>query len=111
LTLFNQLRQRKLSKLKIINISNKAAKEINSLIEKKKISNEYSLRVGIRGAGCSGARHFLAFDKKKSSDDQQKINGIQVVYEKKQALYLAGYRIEFEENEKERGFFFAMEQP
>ncbi len=79
-------------------------------MDKKSIGPEYSLRVGIRGQGCAGVRHFLAFDKPKSSDDISEINGVQVVFDKKQALYLAGYRIDYEDGEEERGFFFSNEK-
>ncbi len=77
------------------------------MMEKKNVPKEYSLRIGVRGAGCMGVRHFLAFDKKKTSDDSSTIKGIPVIYEKKQALYLAGYKIEFEDSNEEKGFFFS----
>ncbi len=79
------------------------------MMEKKDIPTGYKLRVGIRGQGCSGVRHFLAFDKPKDSDDIIEFDGLEVIYDKKQALYLAGFKIDFEDRGEERGFFFDKE--
>ena len=78
-------------------------------MKKKEVPSDYKLRVGVRGQGCSGIKHFLAFDKKKPSDDILEINGLEVVFDKKQALYLAGCKVDYEDKGEEKGFFFDQE--
>lgn len=90
-----------------IEITPKAAEEIKSILTKKGIPPDYFLRVGVRGGGgCGGASFFLGFDKQKDGDDCYTIEGIKVLIEKRQLLYLIGVKLDFEERKDERGFVF-----
>ena len=72
----------------------------------KNVPDEYLLRVGIKGAGCAGISYLLGFDKKKSSDDVMNSNGLDILIEKKHAIYLAGMKVDFQDDTEEKGFIF-----
>ena len=89
-----------------INISNKALGEIKNIMTNKNIPEGYGLRIGVRGAGCAGVRQYLGFDKIKEKDDNFNINGVEVYVEKKDALYLIGLELDFQDDADARGFVF-----
>jgi iron-sulfur cluster assembly protein len=92
--------------LVLVNITDKAVEAINGIRAKKSIPAEYSLRIGIKGAGCAGVSYLLGFDKPKQNDDRISIKGLDVLVEKKHALYLAGLTVDYQSIEGEEGFTF-----
>jgi iron-sulfur cluster assembly protein len=90
----------------LLEITDEAAKAIHDIRTNKGIPEEYDLRVGIKGAGCAGVSFLLGFDKKKSSDDLMVINGINVLVDKKHAIYLAGVRVDYQNTNEATGFSF-----
>ena len=91
-----------------ISITEKAFKEINIILDDKEIPGDYGLRVGIKGAGCSGVGFLLGFDKKKDSDKEYDIEGLKVYIDKKHMLYVVGLQIDYYEGEDAAGFSFIM---
>ncbi|MDN4166517.1 iron-sulfur cluster assembly accessory protein [Cytophagales bacterium LB-30] len=90
-----------------ISISAAAQQEIKKIMASKGIPSDYSLRVGVKGGGgCGGAQFLLGFDKPKEGDTQFNINGIEVLIEKKQTMYLVGLEVDFVEDADARGFTF-----
>ncbi len=89
-----------------INISPEALGEIKNIMKNKNIPAGYGLRIGVRGAGCAGVRQYLGFDKKKDRDDQFDIEGIEVYIDKKDALYLVGLQLDFQNDTESKGFVF-----
>ena len=53
--------------IKEIKFTDKALKQINSLLSKK--DNKSYFRIAIKGGGCSGFQYDFSFDKKKNNDD------------------------------------------
>ena len=90
----------------LIEISDEAARAIQDIRDNKGIPEEYDLRVGIKGAGCAGVSFLLGFDKPKTSDDQLVVNGINVLVDKKHAIYLAGVRVDYQNTKDATGFSF-----
>jgi len=89
--------------LQPVTITNVAANEIRYIMQNK----GYALRVIAEGtSGCGGARYRLGFDKLREGDQQYVVQGIPVVYEKRQLIFLLGLEIDFEERATERGFVF-----
>jgi iron-sulfur cluster assembly protein len=87
-------------------ITPKALSSIKALMEQKNISSEeYGLRVGMRGGGCGGASFLLGFDKAKDNDEAYMADDLPVFIEKKHVMYVLGLEIDFEEGE-ESGFTF-----
>ncbi len=76
------------------------------MVHKNQSTEEYGLRVGIKGGGCSGASFLLGFDTPNTADDVYSIDGINVFIEKKHLMYVLGMEIDFEETEDGAGFVF-----
>lgn len=71
----------------------------------KGIPADYGLRVATQGMGC-GVGFKLGFDKKKETDEEYNVQGIQVLIQKREILFLAGKKIEFYDEADGRGFVF-----
>jgi iron-sulfur cluster assembly protein len=90
-----------------IEITPKASEEIKNIMSNKGIPKDYALRIGVKGGGgCGGASYFLGFDKKKETDEVYNIEGIEILLEKRQLMYLLDLKLDFEDRETERGFTF-----
>lgn len=89
-----------------VRISDKAIREVKTIMERKAIPEAYGLRIGIRGAGCAGISYMVGFDIKKDSDLSFEKEGIMVLIEKKHVMYLVGVELDFYDGTDERGFTF-----
>ena len=89
-----------------VNISDRAIKEVISIMDSKSIPEEYGLRVGIKGAGCAGISYLVGFDTKKDSDVTFEKEGVTILVEKKHVMYLVGIELDFYEGADTRGFTF-----
>ncbi len=83
-----------------------AVKELEKIRETQGIPEEYGLRVGVKGGGCSGFSYILGFDEKKENDDIYQISGIKVLMQKAHAIYLLGIEIDWQDGLNNRGFSF-----
>jgi iron-sulfur cluster assembly protein len=83
-----------------------AVKELFKLKDQQEISDDYGLRVGVEGGGCSGMNYILGFDQRKDGDQEYYINDIKVFMHKAHGLYLAGMQIDFQDGLNARGFTF-----
>lgn len=89
-----------------ITISERAAQEINQIIQNKDIPDGYGLRVGVKGGGCSGMSYILGFDKMREHDVAYTIEDISVYIDKRQGLYLFGTVVDYQDGLNARGFTF-----
>lgn len=78
----------------------------NTMIDQQEISDDFGLRVGVEGGGCSGMSYILGFDQKKDGDNEYEIEGIRIFMNKAHGLYLAGMEIDFKSGLDARGFTF-----
>jgi iron-sulfur cluster assembly protein len=83
-----------------------AIKELNKLKDQQEISDDFGLRIGVEGGGCSGMSYILGFDQKKEGDSEYSISGIRVFMNKAHGLYLAGMEVDFRNGLDARGFTF-----
>jgi iron-sulfur cluster assembly protein len=83
-----------------------AVKELFKLKDQQEIGDDYGLRVGVEGGGCSGMTYILGFDQPKEGDKEYYIEGIKVFMHKAHGLYLAGMQIDFQDGLNARGFTF-----
>ena len=83
-----------------------AVKELFKLKDQQELSDDFGLRVGVEGGGCSGMNYVLGFDQKKDGDQEFMINDIKVYMHKAHGLYLAGMQIDFQDGLNARGFTF-----
>lgn len=69
--------------------------------------NEYFVRVGVQGGGCSGLMYHLDIDHDMSEDDKLfEDNGVRVVVDKKSMLYLVGTELQHSGGLNGKGFQF-----
>ncbi len=83
-----------------------AVKELTKLKSQQEIGDDFGLRVGVEGGGCSGMNYILGFDQKKDGDQEYYINDIKVFMHKAHGLYLVGMQIDFQDGLNARGFTF-----
>ncbi|EOR92585.1 putative iron binding protein from the HesB_IscA_SufA family [Arcticibacter svalbardensis MN12-7] len=83
-----------------------ATKELKKIQQQQELNNEFGLRIGVEGGGCSGMTYILGFDQKKDGDQEFLHNGIKVYMNKAHGLYLAGMQIDFQDGLNSRGFTF-----
>jgi len=89
-------------------LTEEAAKEVKRIIEDQKLEEGTLLRVGVTGGGCSGFSYALGFDKNydEKVDSKHQHHGVEVVVDKKSALYLDGTTVDFYSGIDKRGFTF-----
>jgi iron-sulfur cluster assembly protein len=83
-----------------------AVKELKKLKDQQELGDDFGLRVGVEGGGCSGMNYILGFDQKKDGDQEYYIDGIKVYMHKAHGLYLVGMQINFQDGLNARGFTF-----
>jgi iron-sulfur cluster assembly protein len=89
-----------------VTITTGALKELKNIREQQELGDEYALRIGVKGGGCSGFSYILGFDVQKEKDQIFEIGGLKVVMEKSHAIYLIGMEIDWVEGLDNRGFSF-----
>lgn len=89
-----------------VTLTEGALKELKKLIDQQEITNDFGLRVGVEGGGCSGMSYILGFDQKKDGDTEYEVNGLRLFMNKAHGMYLAGMEIDFKNGLDARGFIF-----
>ncbi|MFD2248254.1 HesB/IscA family protein [Pontibacter ruber] len=89
-----------------ITLTERALVEVRNIMQEKNVPAEYGLRVGVQGGGCSGMSYLLGFDKVKDSDEVFNINGLNLIMDKKHAMYVLGMEVDFQDGLNARGFVF-----
>lgn len=91
-----------------ITITEKAIREVKSIMVQNNIPENYGLRVGVRGGGCSGLTYSLGFDSDiRESDAVLDIDGIKLIVDNKSLFYLTGTQLDFSDGLNGRGFVFS----
>jgi iron-sulfur cluster assembly accessory protein len=83
-----------------------ALDEIKRLQQEPGFDNSLSLRVGVKGGGCSGLSYVLGFDAKKEGDQEYEFEGVSFIMEKAHEMYLFGMEIDWQNGLNNRGFTF-----
>ncbi|PWJ59488.1 iron-sulfur cluster assembly protein [Dyadobacter jejuensis] len=82
----------------------------NKIIELRKAdghADDYQIRVGVLGGGCSGLTYNLEFNSDSLPTDMVfEDKGIKIIVDKKSILYLAGTNLEFSDGLNGKGFQF-----
>jgi iron-sulfur cluster assembly protein len=90
-----------------IKITEKAVKEIKKIIEDNKIPENYGLRVGVKGGGCSGLTYTMNFDESgREGDTLIEQDSIKLFVDGKSLFYLSGTELDFSDGLNGRGFIF-----
>lgn len=81
--------------------------EVRRLMNEEGFDTTQSLRVGVKGGGCSGMTYVLGFDKPEAEDEHFSIGGIPCVMNKSHQLYLYGMEVDWQGGLNSRGFTFS----
>ncbi|MBK8701017.1 MAG: iron-sulfur cluster assembly accessory protein [Saprospiraceae bacterium] len=89
-----------------IQLTEGAIIQLKRIMDEQKVPNDYGLRVGVKGGGCSGFSYVLGFDVQKEKDEVYEVAGFRVLMEKAHAIYLLGMEIDWIDGLNNRGFMF-----
>ena len=89
-----------------VNFTNNAVEEIKRLMAEEGFDSTKSLRVGVKGGGCSGLTYILGFDEKHDNDEEYEIDGVKFIINKSHGIYLMGMEIDWQGGLNSRGFTF-----
>ncbi len=89
-----------------ITLTKGAIEQLNQIRISESIPDDYGLRIGVKGGGCSGFSYVLGFDMLQDQDDVFEISGIRVIMNKAHAIYLLGMQVDFVQGLENRGFTF-----
>lgn len=91
----------------MILVTDKAKKEIGSLLMAEGKSTDNNIRVSVKGGGCSGLMYDLSFDPSvEESDEVFEDKGVKILVDKKSLLYLLGTTLDFSDGLNGKGFQF-----
>jgi len=90
----------------VISLSEAAVKEVKRLMDAPDFEREQSLRIGVKGGGCSGLSYVLGFGRQEADDEVYDIEGIPVLMKKAHSIYLFGMQVDFQGGLNARGFIF-----
>ena len=91
----------------MITVTDKARERIGLLRNEEGLSNEYQIRVSVKGGGCSGLMYDLNFDNKTvDTDEVFEDNDVKIIVDKKSLLYLLGTKLDFSDGLNGKGFQF-----
>ena len=89
-----------------VTLTEGAKKEIIKLMSQQELGEEFGLRLGVEGGGCSGMNYILGFDQMQAGDSEYEIDNIKVFMNKAHGLYLVGMEVDFQNGLNSRGFVF-----
>ena len=89
-----------------LTLSEKATKELKYLLKLKKLDDNFGVRIGVRGGGCSGYTYNLEFGLQHKGDVKMEKNGILVFTDPKSVLYINGTTLNYTDGLQGKGFHF-----
>src|SRR5476651_79091 len=89
-----------------VSLTTGAILEIRRLMGEEGFDHSQSLRVGVKGGGCSGMTYVLGFDQPDAEDKRFEIEGIACIMNKGHELYVFGMEIDLQGGLNSRGFTF-----
>ena len=91
----------------MITITEKAKNKLVELRATEGKTEDHSVRVSVKGGGCSGLMYDLGFDAElKPADQVFEDKGIKILVDKKSLLYLLGTTLDFSDGLNGKGFQF-----
>ena len=92
----------------VFTLTPKAVEMVKTVRQKEGRGDEFALRVGVVGGGCSGFSYTMSFDDQQKPDDHvTEFDGVRVVVDAASAEYLAGTTLDWVAGLHGAGFKFA----
>jgi len=90
-------------------ISTRAIEMINSIRMQNNVPEDYFLRMGVQGGGCSGFSYALGFDSDfdELNDREYFVGNLRIVIDRRSLFYLMGVTLDFVDTPQGRGFVFS----
>ncbi len=90
-----------------IYLTERAAKQVLKIREENNLSGASTLRVGVKGGGCSGLSYVLGFDSEvKENDIQFEQHGVKITVDPKSLFFISGTELDYEDGLNGKGFVF-----
>lgn len=89
-----------------VTITDSAIKQLKKILEESTVPENYFLRIGVKGGGCSGLSYVLDFDEKKQYDKVFEFKELSFIVDRRHLMYLEGTLLDFSEGLDNRGFTF-----
>ncbi len=90
-----------------ISLTETARQEIKKIMSENSVPENYGLRVGVKGGGCSGLTYTLGFDaESKDGDTILELNDVKLFVDGKSLFYLTGTELDFSSGLNGKGFLF-----
>lgn len=91
----------------MINLTDRAASEIKKIKNENKIPQDFGLRVGVKGGGCSGFSYTIGFEKEpREGDTVLEQKEIKLFIDGKSLFYLNGIELDYSGGLEGKGFTF-----
>lgn len=90
----------------LVNVTDKAVEQAKAIFKNEGKGDEYGLRLGVIGGGCSGLSYKIDFDTKKEKDNVLEFDGVKVYIDLKSSIYLKGITLDFKDGLNGKGFVF-----
>ena len=93
---------------KEITVTESALQQIRKIKEESNIPQDYSLRVSVKGGGCSGFTYNLGFDGETTdSDTIIQYEDVKIAVDGKSLFYLTGTELDYTDGLNGKGFVFS----
>ncbi len=90
-----------------ISVTDKAAREVQRVLEQKSLGGDSGLRLGVKGGGCSGFSYVMNLEPRPARGDEIfESGGLRLFVDPKSYLYLEGTEVDFNDDLSHRGFVF-----
>lgn len=89
-----------------VTLTQRASKQVKTIIEKEGLDDNLFLRVAVEGGGCSGLSYKLGLDYRTEDDVAFENYGVEIIVASKHLMYLEGIEIDYPDGLDARGFTF-----
>ncbi|MBN1492114.1 MAG: iron-sulfur cluster assembly accessory protein [Phycisphaerae bacterium] len=90
-----------------LELTERAAKEVKTILKDQGKPEGTMLRIGVKGGGCSGFSYSLDLTETKGEFDETfESHGVKIICDPKSYLYLNGTTVDFQDEIMGRGFVF-----